>query len=429
MKEAENYTEKLNKMLLTLPIDQLEDQDSSYIREMALLYTFTFQELKKIINFSIDFKMWQEGSIKVFNTDTSQITNIKQLKKKIFSALEKTWTDLKHSKKSYASFSQTTKSSPNKINNLDFKPSNKNDEVTILGKCPVASEKTLCCNLQTLDVVDNCGFECSYCSIQSFFPNNTIFYEDKLSEKLKRLVIDPEKIYHIGTGQSSDSMLWGNKSGVLDELIKFAKDHPNVILEMKTKSKNISYFLNNEIPKNVICTWSLNPDTIIENEEHHTASLNERIQSANKLAAKGILVGFHLHPIIYYDSYEKDYQNLANKLISIFKPEEVALVSMGTLTFTKPVLKEIRKKKIYSKILQMPLVQASGKFSYPDHIKVEIFKSVYESFKSWHDKTFFYLCMENIEYWPQVFGYSYKDNHEFEINMKKSYMGKIKQFN
>ena len=65
---------------------------------------------------------------------------------------------------------------------------------------------------------------------------------EKLTIKLRKLKLDPNKSYHIGTGQSSDSLMWGNKEGVLDALFEFARLNSNVILEFKTKSNNIRYF-------------------------------------------------------------------------------------------------------------------------------------------------------------------------------------------
>jgi len=103
---------------------------------------------------------------------------------------------------------------------------------------------------------------CSYCSIQSFYNQNTITFDSGFTQKLKNLQLDPNKTYHIGTGQSSDSLMWGNREGILDALFDFAFKNPNVILEFKTKSDNIKYFLENNVPKNILCTWSLNTNSI-----------------------------------------------------------------------------------------------------------------------------------------------------------------------
>ena len=294
-----------------------------------------------------------------------------------------------------------------------------------LGLCPVASEKTRCCNLLTLDAVESCGFDCSYCSIQSFYNQNTITFDSNFADKLKNLNLDKNKTYHIGTGQASDSLMWGNREGILDALFLFARENLNVILEFKTKSDNIKYFLENEVPKNILCTWSLNTPTIIKNEEHLSASLDKRLDAARKVADKGVMVGFHFHPIVEYDNYLREYKGVYDKIMKEFNASEVALVSFGTLTFIKPVIKQLRDREFRSKITQMPFENASGKSSYPEEIKVEMFKHAYDSFSSWHKDVFFYLCMEEHEMWSKTFGYQYSTNNDFERAMLDAYAKKL----
>jgi spore photoproduct lyase len=213
---------------------------------------------------------------------------------------------------------------------------------------------------------------------------------------------------------------------VLDAVIDFAWANPNVILELKTKSANVSHLLRANAPNNIICTWSLNTPTLIHYEEHGTASLDKRLDAARKVADAGYLVGFHFHPIVHYDQWQQDYGLVVERLSTLFKPQEVALVSMGTLTYIKSVIREIRKRAIPTQILKMPMVDTNGKQSYPDEIKLSLFSHVYNSFpESWKTDVFFYLCMENHSLWKPVFGYEYASNSEFETAMKNAYLGKI----
>jgi spore photoproduct lyase len=296
-----------------------------------------------------------------------------------------------------------------------------------LGWCPVASERTRCCNLLTLDAVENCGFDCSYCSIQSFYHGNKVRFDPGFADKLARLPIDPEKTYHIGTGQSSDSLMWGNKGGVLDALCAFAERHPNVILELKSKSKNVAYLCREPIPANMICTWSLNTPTLIAHEEKGTAQLEDRLNAARRVADRGVLVGFHFHPMIHYEGWEADYADIFARLVERFSPDEVALVSLGTLTFIKPVIKQIRSRDFNSRILQMPLIPSDGKLTYPDDTKLALFRHAYQGLRAWRNKVFFYLCMENQRFWEPVFGFDYPDNQALEQAMKGSYLEKIQR--
>ncbi len=407
-----NYDEKFNTAIKSTYFYKLKPEQKDFIREKAYAHRFSFQQLRLIIEMANDLEMWDESNIIDLWPEHTHA-------KVILQRLTKSYEALKNKPNSYKGFNPSVLRSEQK-----FKFVTQEKEGFGLGMCPVASEETRCCNLMTLDAVESCGFDCSYCTIQSFYKQDKITFDSGFKEKLAKLQLDPNRTYHIGTGQSSDSLMWGNKEGVLDALFDFARRNPNVILEFKTKSDNIKYFLENDVPRNIICTWSLNTPVIIENEEHLAASLEKRIGSARALADKGVIVGFHFHPIVEYENYLNDYKAVYDELINRFKPEEVALVSMGTLTFIKPVIQKLRQRNFKSKILQMPFDDAAGKASYPVSIKEEMFKHAYESFKLWHRKVFFYLCMEDHSLWKKCFGYEYFSNMDLERAMVSSYCEK-----
>ncbi len=408
-----SYTDKFNNSIKNTLFTKLPESEQLFIKEKAHKLHFTFSELKQIIDIARDLGMWNEKSIIEIFPDHEQ-------KKVVFTRLRKAYEEIRNRPNSYKNFE--LKNIPQE-QKYTFKTVPKDGFG--LGLCPVASEKTRCCNLLTLDAVESCGFDCSYCSIQSFYNQNTITFDSGFADKLHNLNLDQNKTYHIGTGQSSDSLMWGNREGILDALFLFAKENPNVILEFKTKSDNIKYFLENDVPKNILCTWSLNTTTIIENEEHLAASLEKRINAARKVADKGVKVGFHFHPIVEYENYLNEYQEVYKKLLLQFKPQEVALVSFGTLTFIKPVIKQLREREFRTKITQIPHSDASGKTSYPHATKLEMFKHAYESFKPWHKDVFFYLCMEEHGMWAETFGYQYSTNNDFEHAMLSAYSEKV----
>ena len=51
---------------------------------------------------------------------------------------------------------------------------------------------------------------------------------------------------------------------------------------------------------NVIVSWSINPDAVIEREEHGTASLTARFGAAEKCLARGYPIAFHIDPMIWH---------------------------------------------------------------------------------------------------------------------------------
>jgi len=285
---------------------------------------------------------------------------------------------------------------------------------TLFGMCPVASPKTVCCNLRTIDAVENCVFGCSYCAVQTFYQEDIVFDRD-LASKLDALELEPDRFYHIGTGQASDSLAWGNKGGNLDALFAFARKHPRILLEFKTKSDNVDYIVENDPPENIVCSWSLNADTIVENEEHFTASLDRRIAAARRVADAGVRVAFHFHPMVYYEGWETEYPAVAKRLIDTFGTDEVAFLSMGSVTLIKPVIKKIRELGNPTKIHQMELVaDPHGKLTYPDAIKIDMFSTMHAALAPWHEDVFMYLCMEKADIWEGTFGWAYPDNEIFE---------------
>lgn len=385
-------------------------------------YPFSVAQKQILDTIQTDFAMWNEKSLEeLFPYELTSKYKDKDLLKRVVKHYEEIWQGLKNTPLNYNNFKNISYDNKRKISFSPYK-----SDSFGFGSCPVASINTRCCNLLTLDAVQSCGFDCSYCAIQSFYNQDKIGYDEEFTQKLKNLKLDPNETYHIGTGQSSDSLMWGDKFGTLSALFEFARQNPNVILEFKTKSDNIKFLLENDVPRNIIVTWSLNPQIIIDYEEHLTASLDSRIKAATQLAKKGVLVGFHFHPIVVFEGYLEEYGKIYSKLIELFDPKEVALVSFGTLTFIKPVLKKLRSRGEKSKILQMPLLDASGKYSYSIKQKKEMFSHAYDSFKPWHKDVYFYLCMEDKSLWKSIFGYEYISNNQFEEFMKSSYINKIK---
>ncbi|MET0069988.1 MAG: spore photoproduct lyase family protein [Candidatus Thiodiazotropha sp.] len=416
------YAEKLEILLKRSGIDRLDPGQQQFLRRQCLDYRFTQQELRQLSDIAVDLAMWGEQPLdQVWPAAEPGNLNPKQRRQRLLERLSDHWRQLKQGPKRYPRLPLRVAPDPQRITRIEV-----DKERLALGSCPVASPRTRCCNLMTLDAVENCGFDCSYCSIQSFYHGDEVRFDRDFATKLARLELDPQRSYHIGTGQSSDSLMWGNQGGVLDALLEFAWRNPNVILELKSKSKNVSHLLKAELPPNLLCTWSLNTPTLIAHEEHLTAPLEERLRAARRLADLGVLVGFHLHPMIHYADWRREYGALLQRLPQTFSAEEVALVSLGTLTYIKPVIRQLRERRGFrSKILQMPMVESDGKLSYPREIKEQMFSFAYQSLRPWHGEVFFYLCMENPALWRPVFGYEYASNQAFEAAMMQAYRNKI----
>jgi spore photoproduct lyase len=410
------YSEKLDRLADQTLLPRLETGDQEFVREIATRYRFTFQELKKVAEMARDLEMWGEESLDTWwrRVETEVAGDGRRRKKALLARLEARVGDLKSEETRYPEGGLAPP--PRRSVRLQETASGGD----VFGMCPAYSEHTVCCGLRTIDAVRGCPFGCSYCTIQTFY-GDTAELEENLAEKLDVIELDPDHLYHIGTGQASDSLVWGTRGGALEALLAFARKHPNVVLELKTKSDNVRPLLEingaeRPIPSNVVCSWSLSPDTVIDNEEHGTASLERRLDAARQVSNRGLRVGFHFHPMVLYEGWQGAYAGIAGELQERFTSQEVAFVSMGAPTFIRPVIKEIRRRGGETKILQMNLVpDHHGKLTYPDEAKRALYSHLYYGLEPWHSDVFFYLCMETASMWEETLGFAFPTNREFEL--------------
>ena len=219
-------TKYINKKINLLKNDSIYSsltlQNKDYLVALGSKYNFSYQELRQLMIISADFSMWKEKSVSEYVSEIEKSLGPKADKKTVLGAVKKKWNSLKSAKIKYESTGDRIKSrpKPRKVTLSD----SKNE---VFGMCPVASEKTVCCNLMTIDAVQGCSLGCSYCSIQTFYTDGKISVDKNLAEKLAKIPLDPNKKYHIGSGQSSDSLAIGNREGVLDAQLNFARNNPN----------------------------------------------------------------------------------------------------------------------------------------------------------------------------------------------------------
>ena len=109
----------------------------------------------------------------------------------------------------------------------------------------------------------------------------------RLSKSFKNLKKTHSQDYiRIGTGEQIDSLSLDDITLYSKKLIPFFNDYPNWILEFKTKSNNIKNFKDTHSIGNTVVSWSVNPEFIVQKEEHGTASLKERLNSALELKSQ-----------------------------------------------------------------------------------------------------------------------------------------------
>ena len=272
-------------------------------------------------------------------------------------------------------------------------------------RCPGARPKLMCCNYFVLNLGQNCEMDCSYCYLQSFinFPAVVIYTNiEKAFQELKELKKNHYNDYiRIGTGEQTDSLSLDDISLYSIKLIDFFNSCPHWLLEFKTKSDNIKNFENIKHSGNTVVSWSVNPEYIVQKEEHQTSSLKKRLQAARRVKDKGFRVSFHIDPVIYHKEWKNHYGQLIQQITNLFSPEEVTHISLGALRF-QPEQKAIMRKRFGMKSLVCQgefFRSGDGKLRYDQEIRQEMFEYILNLLKKNSSHWSCFLCMETPENW------------------------------
>ena len=283
-------------------------------------------------------------------------------------------------------------------------------------RCPGSKPGLACCNYFVLNWGLQCDMNCSYCYLQSFIntPLLTIYsnLDDAFAEM--RLLGDDmgQSPLRIGTGETVDSLSLDPLTLYSRQLIDFFTDKPHWTLEFKTKSAEVRQFLDCRHAGNVIVSWSINPQNIIEHEEHGTASLTERLAAAELCVGRGYQIAFHLDPMIWHPEWRASYTALVDQICARFAPTQIPYLSVGALRFQpeqRAIMRERFGMKSYVTAAEM-FPSADGKLRYDATLRQEMFQFILGEFKRRDPAWRIFMCMETPETWLQTTGISpFKD--------------------
>lgn len=279
----------------------------------------------------------------------------------------------------------------------------------LIKPCP-GTRDYICCGYRILHIGTNCPIDCSYCILQAYFnqPYTRLFVNtDDLFRQLKTFVDDhPGEIIRLGTGEFTDSLALDPLTGFSRLLFTELEAYPQVVVELKTKTRAIQNLFQDVPLKNVIISWSLNPEEIIRKEERWTASLRERLEAALECQNRGYHLGFHFDPIFFYPGWEEAYQQTVELLFSIIKAEKIVWISLGCFRFIpalKPIIQERSPRSAY--IYQEFIPALDKKMRYVQPLRVDLYRKMMEWIKARGSGVPVYLCMENPSVWSKVFGF------------------------
>lgn len=169
-------------------------------------------------------------------------------------------------------------------------------------------------------LVSNCPGNCEYCYLQTTQgtkPYLKIFVNlEDIFDVIKQHIKQDEEVTTFEAASLGDPLSLEHITGSLAKTIEFFSGLDKGRLRVVTKFNNVDSLLNIKHNKHTQFRVSINTNYVINNFEHNTGSMDERIEALLKLANAGYPIGFLAAPLMVYHNWKKEYYELFNKLNS-----------------------------------------------------------------------------------------------------------------
>lgn len=263
--------------------------------------------------------------------------------------------------------------------------------------CP-CSKPSRPCGYHIMNAGMGCVFDCAYCYLQGYTNAPGIVVPGNLQEILEQFKVYYQPGMRLGTGQFTDSLAMDDLLEFSPVMIDFFRQFDDIQFELKTKSHCIENVLKTQPSRNIVISWSVNPQHIIERCEFFTASLEERLEAASQCAKAGYSVGFHFDPIVYYDGWESDYREVVKRIFNAVDPAAIGWISLGCLRMTQKVRRVMEQRFPDSPLLLAEhFLGFDGKLRYSRRIRRKIYHHMRSLIRTYSHDVVVYLCMEDEE--------------------------------
>jgi spore photoproduct lyase len=170
-------------------------------------------------------------------------------------------------------------------------------------------------------LVTGCPASCEYCYLyttQSSKPylRTYVNLEEIFDSVKKHIARNNNRLTTFEVASAGDPLAIEHITGSLARTIEFFGALDNARLRVVTKFSNVEPLLGLKHNGRTRFRVSINSRYVIKNFEHNTASFDERIEAASKLAEAGYPIGFIVAPIMICDCWKEEYLELLEKLRS-----------------------------------------------------------------------------------------------------------------
>lgn len=216
----------------------------------------------------------------------------------------------------------------------------------------------------------NCIYHCDYCYLQGMYPSGHVVVFVNLTDYFAELeALLKEHPVYLCISYDTDLLALEQTFCFVSRWISFAKEHPDLTLEIRTKSGNPAVFEqlaglydaeNKHLQQQIIFAWTVSPENLCKATEHGAASLPLRLNALTAAKQAGFSVRLCFDPMIFHGNWRESYSTLVDTVFSVISPQDLFDVSIGVFRISTEYLKNMRKKRPDSAIVQYPYITEHG---------------------------------------------------------------------
>jgi spore photoproduct lyase len=266
-----------------------------------------------------------------------------------------------------------------------------------------------CCPYYKLVPVSNgCPYYCTYCYLAFVYRKYSPFIKininyETMFRQIQKILAKSNSRISFNMGEMLDSLALDHITGLTKMLIPFFSGFNNGFLMLLTKSNNIDNLLAVESNNNTVVSWSLNAQQIIRQYELGTANLDERIEAAKQCQDHGYRIRIRIDPGIFYPKWEDGYADLILKTLTLIKPENITLGMLRLLPGHFNLAADAYGNRV-RKLFDYKFVKGAsdGKLRYKPKQRIEFYKFLIDSIRSFDKDVSISLCRETTEVWNNL---------------------------
>ncbi len=263
-----------------------------------------------------------------------------------------------------------------------------------------------CCPYYKLVPISNgCPYYCTYCYLAFVYRKYAPFIKininyETMFRQIQKIAACSHGKTSFNMGEMLDSLALDHVTNLTPMLIPFFSQLSNCFLMLLTKSSNIDNLLAAEPNNHIVVSWSLNNEHIIKTYELGTAGLADRIKAAQQCQQHGYRIRFRIDPGILYPDWQAGYANLIQKALTSANPENITLGMLRLLPGHFRLAEQAYGNRAI-KLCNHNFVKGAtdGKLRYTPQQRIEFYKFLIETIRSFDKKVSISLCRETPEIW------------------------------